>query len=70
MADTFVYFGDFKKNFMSGYGTIEFIDGRIYQGQFHENRMHGKGKMTFKNNEKEHYSGKFANDHFEGQGTY
>lgn len=70
MADRFTYAGDFKDNFMTGYGTIKFHDGRVYEGQFQENRMHGKGKMVYKNNIDEYYQGEFINDNFEGIGTY
>ena len=53
---------------MSGYGVIEWKDGRFYQGQWLFGTMHGVGKYIW--SDKKQYEGQYVNGKKHGFGVY
>jgi hypothetical protein len=62
------YIGSFENDYISGYGTLEYLlgdrAGNIYRGEFKNNKFNGQGVLTFKNGEK--WEGLWINDVFQG----
>ena len=40
-----MYEGEFQKNAIEGYGTLNFKDGSQYKGEWANNKFHGKGTL-------------------------
>lgn len=65
--------GTFKNLRITGVGHEEWVNGTKYHGYFEEGVKKGRGKLVWENDNKskeESYEGEFANDVFEGNGTY
>jgi len=55
-------------NILHGLGTMEYLDGRIYEGQWKNGQWSGKGKATYPNGDI--YEGMYKEDQRHGQGLY
>ena len=51
-----------------GYGTMEYVDGRVYQGEWRKGSWNGKGKAIFGNGDS--FEGLYSMDQRHGYGVY
>ena len=63
--DGSVYYGNWKANNMSGFGSW-IMDGNQYNGDWHNGIMHGEGELTF--GDGLHYFGQFSGGYMHGRG--
>lgn len=55
-------------NILHGLGTMEYLDGRIYEGQWNNGQWSGKGKATYPNGDT--CEGMYKEDQRHGKGLY
>ena len=60
--------GMYSKSYMSGFGTYNFLDGRIYRGEMRSDKMHGNG--IFQWIEGYTYTGNWENGYIVGHGKF
>jgi hypothetical protein len=59
------YTGEFKNNFISGYGTKAYRDGSKYTGRWKKGKKHGEGEYISAEGRKD--TGRFSQDMFQGR---
>ena len=45
-GDGFVYRGEFRDNYMEGYGELNSAEGTVYKGNWKNDLKHGKGRVV------------------------
>ena len=61
------YVGDIKNGVRHGQGTIQWVDGTVYEGAYKDDKQHGQGTMKWVDGRV--YEGAHKDDKKHGQGT-
>lgn len=61
------YTGSFENDLISGFGTLNCSDGRMYVGEWKNGNKHGKGVFTWADGRK--YDGYYVHDERDGYGV-
>lgn len=63
-----LYTGQTSKGVRTGFGTMKWTNGRLYEGNWQANLQHGLGRLL--NTDRSSYEGQWRNGLRHGQGTY